>query len=212
MHTDFLEEQLNLIYIQEDLKNLYPEKIKEIIYKMKKVNQDNILNLKRHLPSVSSYNTIVAYAKKNPELYSNYLKEKRKKSNLPEESKNIRDMAIASFKTLHQYAVKQNHPKVSIIKLLLDELEEYLASAGIWFLTIGVGTKLLVFLSRTFKIFNDLVDVNDHPAMKFFIIIGTCLLLISWSISKMRNRKKKKKETSSYGKNPYDTSEGLRNV
>jgi hypothetical protein len=210
MKADFLEEQLNLIYIQEDLKSFTPEKIKNIFSKVKKINPDNATDIKNQLPHVASYNTIVAFAKKNPGLYDNYLKEKRKKSNLSEETKNIRDMSVAAVKTLHQHAVINKNPKAQLIKEILDEIQEFFVSVGAYFLFVGGLVKLTIFLANRFKIIYELLpeltsSKNDDVIATYLIIIGVCLMLISYAITILRkaSKRRKKKDKSTSAKKSY---------
>jgi len=216
MNITCLDENLQLIYIQEDLKKISEDKIKKIFSMLKGVNIANVEGIKRNLPDVS-YNNVISYIKKSKSIYNNFLKEKQSRSDLQNELKDIRDITISSLKSLRQQMEFKNSSKVSIIDRILIRIHNLFSKYGKLSLTVGILIKIVAKLGfyffelyHTFPelliIFN--VAAKLAPLAIYGIIGGILLLLIAYILKLIIEKKEKDRNVPrSYGKNPYETEE-----
>ena len=207
----FLDEQLELIYLQEDLRSFTKDKIEKLVKLIiKHPNEDTLLKVSNIVPDVTLKN-IETYISKSSELKKNIDIEARKPSTLPTDLKRAYDITAGSLKTLK--LSMSSSEKVGLADRLLTGLHYLYADIGKSLSTAGVIVKVITFLAKylwelhmqipELRIIFNLAAVAEPYALGA-IIYGVICLLLAFLFKLWRDKRREAKKYIPKSSNSYE--------
>jgi hypothetical protein len=208
----YLDEQLQLIYIQENLKSFNYNKIKNLLKTIKDPKDEELKKLSKMLPKTEMHN-IQSMASKSPDVKKYYEEEMKKTTNLPPDVAKLQAYIASCFNVLKSHTDKKSDSFVDkAILTLYNICKKY----GTYGLTAGLAIKLIAFLGKylwefhiQFPELRDIFNLSSElsPVATKLIIISIFILIIAFLLKVwLESRRSKGDYRTGKSKSPYEES------
>lgn len=207
----YLDEQLQLFYIQENLKSFNYNKIRNVLKTIKNPKEEDLEKLSKILPKTEMSN-IQTMASKSSVVKKFYEEEMKKPTNLPQDTAKLQAYTVACFSVLKSYGNKKAD---SFIDKVIISLYGIFKKYGTYGVTAGLAIKLIAFLGKylwefhiQFPELRDIFNIASElsPAATKLIIISLFLLIIAFLLKVWLDSRRSKGDYGSSGKSksPYE--------